>query len=118
MIYFEDGFINYALHLHANSLYLFNKVGYYYIFNNQSTTNKVKKQLEMRCFLLYLQFIFENIKNNQSEKKIIKYFLKIYINNNKENKREVLAYLKINIQNLKRELSDNLKFYFSLNNSE
>lgn len=85
MIYYEDGFINYALHINANSLYLFNHIGYYYIFNKQSVTNNVNKILEVKCFLLYLKFIKENIKNNSKEKNITSYFLQSYINNQGNN---------------------------------
>ena len=86
MIYFEDGFINYALHRNAKSLYLMKNIGYFYIFNNESITNNVNKNLEIKCFLLYLNFIFENSKNNEYEKNMSIHFLKSYINNQKDNK--------------------------------
>ena len=100
MIYYEDGLINYALHLNANSLYLMNTIGYYYIYNNQSVTNKVNKNLELICFLLYLKFIYENTKNNDYEKKIVLSFMDIYIKN-KRNNTQLLKYLNIYIKNLK-----------------
>jgi len=92
MIYFEDGFINYALNRNANSLYLLNNLGYFYINNKQSSTNTVNKNLELKCFLLYLKYIFDNSKNNPYEKKIPLYFLKMYINN-QNNQTKYLKYL-------------------------
>ena len=104
MIYFEDGFINYALHQNAKSLYLFNNLGYYYIFNKKSSTNTVNKNLELKCFLLYLKFIFENSKNNKNEKNIAPYFLKVYINN----QRNQTNYLKYNNLFLNRKSHFNI----------
>ena len=86
MIYFEDGFINYALHRNAKSLYLMKNVGYYYITNKKSITNYVNKNLEIKCFLLYLNFLFENSKNNDYEKKMVFHLLQAYIKNQKRNK--------------------------------
>lgn len=85
MIYYEDGLINYALHLNANSLYLMNTIGYYYIYNNQSVTNKLNKNLELICFLYYLNFINDNTKNNNYEKKIVFTFINLYLENQKNN---------------------------------
>ena len=86
MIYFEDGFINYALHRNAKSLYIMKNVGYYYITNKKSITHYVNKNLEIKCFLLYLNFLFENSKNNDYEKKMVFHLLKVYINNQKNYK--------------------------------
>ena len=94
MIYFEDGFINYALHRNSKSLYLLKKYGYFYAFNKNSITNNVNKILEIKCFLLYLEYILENSKNNEFEKNMVFYFLKIYINNQK-NQPNFLNFLKI-----------------------
>lgn len=94
MIYFEDGFINYALHRNSKSLYLLKKYGYFYAFNKNSITNNVNKILEIKCFLLYLEFILENSKNNEFEKNMAFYFLKIYINNQKKQP-NFLNFLKI-----------------------
>ena len=100
MIYFEDGFMNYALHLNANSLYLMNKIGYYYIYNKQSVTNKINKKLEIICFLQYIKFIIENTKNNIYEKKIVSYYLNIYIKNQKNNTKS-MKYLNISLKKMK-----------------
>ena len=83
MIYYEDGLINYALHLRAKSLYLMKNIGYFYIYNNQSVTNKINKNMELQNFLLYLKFIIENTKNNNYEKNMVTYFLKIFIINHR-----------------------------------
>jgi hypothetical protein len=105
MIYFEDGFINYALHRNAKSLYLMKNVGYYYITNKKSVTNYVNKNLEIKCFLLYLNFLFENSKNNDYEKKMVFHLLQAYINNQKRNKN----FLSI-IKNLINILKSNFNF--------
>ena len=105
MIYFEDGFINYALHRNAKSLYLLNNVGYYYISNNNSVTNNVNKNLEIKCFIFYLNFVFENSKNNQHEKNMANNLLQLYINNQKSSTK----YLNI-IRNLIKILESNSLF--------
>lgn len=92
MIYFEDGFINFSLHLNAKSLFLMNTLGYYYIYNNQSVTNKVKTNLELINFCLYLKYIIENIKN-QYKKNMTSYFLKRYINE-RINNTHAMKYIK------------------------
>ena len=100
MVYFEDGLINYALHLNANSLYLLNIIGYFYINNIKSITNKINKNLEIICFLYYLKFIIENTKNNKYENIMAQYFLKMYLNNQR-NKTEFLKYLKVFMKKMK-----------------
>lgn len=105
MIYFEDGFINYALHRNAKSLYLMKSVGYYYITNKKSITHYVNKNLEIKCFLLYLNFLFENSKNNDYEKKMVFHLLQVYINNQKTNKN----FLSI-IKNLINIMKSNFNF--------
>ena len=95
MIYFEDGFINYALHRNAKSLYLLSNIGYYYIFNKGSATHTVNKKLELKCFSLYLKFILENSKNNQHEKIMAFHILKKYLNNQKKNKEKFSLSIKI-----------------------
>ena len=82
MIYFEDGLINYALHLNANSLYLLEHIGYYYIFNNVSVSHYVNINLYFKCFFIYLKFLIEKTKNNEYEKDINFFILKEYIYEN------------------------------------
>ena len=81
MIYFEDGFINYALHRYAKSLYIMKKIGYFYIQNNESVTNNKNRTLEIQCFLLFLNFVLENSKNNEFEKNMSIQLLKEYLIN-------------------------------------
>ena len=50
MIYFEDGLMNLALHLNANSLYLLNHIGYYYIFNKDSVSHLVNLRKKNETF--------------------------------------------------------------------
>lgn len=116
MIYFEDGLINYALHRNARSLYLMKNIGYFYIFNNESTTNNVNKNLEIKCFLLYLNFIFENSKNNEYEKNMSFHLLKAYMKNQKDNK-NYLNIIKNLTYILKKKFNFNrFKHIFSIEN--
>ena len=80
-------------------------VGYYYITNKKSITHYVNKNLEIKCFLLYLNFLFENSKNNDYEKKMAFHLLQAYINNQKRNKN----FLSI-IKNLTNILKSNFNF--------
>ena len=82
MIYFEDGLINYALHLNAKSLYLLDHIGYYYIFNNISVSHYVNIDLYFKCFFIFLKFLIEKTKNNEYEKDINFFILKEYIPDN------------------------------------
>ena len=114
MIYFEDGFINYALHRNAKSLYIMKNVGYYYITNKKSITHYVNKNLEIKCFLLYLNFLFENSKNNDYEKKMVFHLLQAYINIQKRNK-NFLSIIKNLINILKSNFNFNrFKNFFSI----
>ena len=65
MIYFEDGLLNFALHRNAKSLYLLKKIGYYYIFNKDSVSRYINIQLYLKCFFIFIKYIFENTKNNK-----------------------------------------------------
>lgn len=82
MIYFEDGLINYALHLNAKSLYLLNHFGYYYIFNQESVSHSINMESYLKCFFIYLKFFVEKTKNNEYEKDIIFFLLNEYIKEN------------------------------------
>ena len=82
MIYFEDGLINYALHLNAKSLFLLDHIGYYYIFNNKSVSHYVNIDLYFECFFIFLKFLIEKTKNNEYEKEINFFILKEYIPEN------------------------------------
>ena len=82
MIYFEDGLINYALHLNAKSLYLLDHIGYYYIFNNKSVSHYINKDSYFKCFFIFLKFLMEKTKNNKYEKEINFFILNEYIPEN------------------------------------
>ena len=75
MIYFEDGLINFALHRNVKSLYLLKKIGYYYIFNKYSVSRYINIELYLKCFFIFIKYIYENTKNNKYEKDIIFYLL-------------------------------------------
>jgi len=68
LIYFEDGVINYILYRIVKSFYFKNKLGYFYIANNQSITlSKVSKEY-FKSIFVYLKLIFEYSKNTKHEK--------------------------------------------------
>ena len=68
MVGLEDCLINFSLHRNAQSLYLLNKLGYYYIYNNNSITHKKSVNRTLKFRFLYLKFIYENTKNTLFEK--------------------------------------------------
>lgn len=68
MIGLEDGLINFSLHRNAKSLYLLNKLGYYYTYNNKSITRIKKKKRTCKYRFLYLKFLYENTRNTLFEK--------------------------------------------------
>ena len=79
MIYFEDGLINFALHFNAKSLFLYKKIGYYYIFNKDSVSRSLNYNIYLKCYFLYLKFLLDNIKNKKYEKNMIIFLLNEYI---------------------------------------
>ena len=79
MIYFEDGLLNFELYRNTKSLYLYKKIGYYYIFNKDSASSRINIKSYLKCFFIYLKFIIEKTKNNKYEKDIIFYYLNKYI---------------------------------------
>lgn len=82
MIYFEDGLINYALHLNAKSLFLLNHIGYYYIYNKESVSRSLNIDSYLKCFFIFLKFLIENTKNNKFEKDILFFIFQEYIKEN------------------------------------
>ena len=82
MIYFEDGLINFALYRNSESLYLYKKIGYYYIFNENSVSRKLNINLYLKNLFLFFKFVLENTKNNVYEKNIIFHLLNEYIIDN------------------------------------
>jgi glycosyltransferase involved in cell wall biosynthesis len=72
MTFMEDSIINYLLHKTSKSYLFLKKIGYYYIRNSQSITNNLFKisDLRIKFIFIYLNFLFENTKNNSYEKDI------------------------------------------------
>ena len=81
MIYFEDGLINFALHRNAKSLYLLKKIGYYYILNKNSVSRHMNINSYIKCFFIFIKYIYESIKKNKYEKSIVSILISIYIQN-------------------------------------
>ena len=75
MIYFEDGLINFALHRNVKSLYLLKKIGYYYAFNNDSVSHFMDISSYIKCFFIFIKYIYENTKDNKYEKDMISYLI-------------------------------------------
>jgi glycosyltransferase involved in cell wall biosynthesis len=66
--FYEDGLINYFIHLSAKSLYFLKKIGYFYMPNNEGVVHNKHykyKKLKAKFFFIYLKFVFEYSKNNQ-----------------------------------------------------
>ena len=82
MIYFEDGLINFALHLRVKSLFLLKNIGYYYFFNKDSVSRSLNLNLYIKNYFLYLKYLIENTKNNKHEQNMIFYLLNLYIYEN------------------------------------
>ena len=87
----EDGLMNYFLYRTVKSLYFIQKVGYYYLTNNESITQTKfrNKKLKIKFIFLYLKFIFEFSKNTKYEKNMANalfysIFKKKYINKYKK----------------------------------
>ena len=81
MIYFEDGLINFALHRNAKSLYLLKKIGYYYILNKNSVSRHMNINSYIKCFFIFIKYIYNSIKKNKYEKSIVSILISIYIQN-------------------------------------
>ena len=82
MIYFEDGLINFALHLKVKSLYLLKNIGYYYFFNADGVSRSVNRNLYLKNYFIYLKYLDENTKNIKIEKDMIFFLLNLYIYDN------------------------------------
>jgi len=82
MIYFEDGLMNFSFYLNTGSLYLLRKIGYYYFKNNDSISIKLQINYYYENLFLLLKYVYENTKNNLTEKKITFFLLQNYINKN------------------------------------
>ena len=87
MTNFEDGIMNFILYRTVNSFYFMNKIGYYYIRNNESITLKplVNHDNNMKHVFLHLKLVLENTKNNQYEKDMANAVFKRFQDMIKEN---------------------------------
>jgi glycosyltransferase involved in cell wall biosynthesis len=79
MIYFEDGLMNYALHRNVKSLYFLKEIGYYYIYNGVSVSHFRDTSFYLKCFFIFLKYIYENTNDNTYEKDMVFYLLNLYI---------------------------------------
>jgi len=71
MLFYEDGLLNYFIHLVGKSFYFLKKrIGYLHLRNSESITkNDFKYKYEIsKCLFIYLKIVFENSKNNQYDK--------------------------------------------------
>ena len=73
MINLEDGIMNFILYRTVKSFYFLNKIGYYYLQNNQSITIKptVNYDNKIRFIFIHWKFVFDYTKNNQYEKDMV-----------------------------------------------
>jgi len=71
MIFYEDGLLNYFVHLAGKSLYFLKKrVGYQHFIAEESINNNIFKikYTVSKCLFIYLKLVFENSKNTQYSK--------------------------------------------------
>ena len=76
MIFYEDTLINFMLYKIVKSCFFLNNVGYLYISNPKSSTkafveNNIYTNKLLNSLFLFLNFIFQNTKNNKYEKNMI-----------------------------------------------
>ena len=74
MTFFEDGLINYFIHLSGKSFYYLEKIGYLYMDNKEGVNlnkNYFYKKLRTNYFFIYLKFVLDYSKNNQYFKDMI-----------------------------------------------
>ena len=73
MTFFEDGLINYFVHLVGKSLYFLKAIGYYHVQNTESITRNDFKfnDLKLKLFFIFLKLVFENSKNTHYNKDVI-----------------------------------------------
>ena len=78
MVFYEDGLINYFVHLVGKSFYfLKKKVGYHHLKGTQSITkNDFKYEyVIIKNLFIYLKFVFKNSKNTQFSKDKVNYLM-------------------------------------------
>jgi len=84
MLFYEDGLLNYFIHLVAKSFYFLKKrVGYYHLRTAESITkNGFKYKYEIsKCLFIYLKLVFENSKNTKYSKDKVNHLMS-FINDN------------------------------------
>ena len=84
MVFFEDGLINYFVHLVGKSFYFLKKrVGYHHLRTVESITKNYFKYKYARTkyLFIYLKFVFENSKNTKYSKDKVNHLMS-FINNN------------------------------------
>ena len=108
MIFYEDTLINYMLYKISKSFYYLKDLGYYYIFNPNSSTigyKKTEKTINrlLYSFFLFLKFIALYTKNNKYEKDMANAFIE----------KEMKVILTSEMCN---KINNNYKFYESIIN--
>ena len=84
MVFYEDGLINYFIHLVGKSFYFLKKrVGYHHLRTAEIITKNVfkYKYAKTKSLSIYLKFVFENSKNTKYSKDKVNNLMS-FINNN------------------------------------
>jgi len=105
---YEDRIINFLIHRKAKSFYFLKKIGYQYLRNSESVSNKMFKLSEQRLNFIfkYIKFLFEYTKNVKREKDIINIILTI-LNRRKNSMESHISSMNYN---------SNWKFYYDIIN--
>ena len=84
MTFFEDGLLNYFIHLEGKSLFFLKKIGYVYIKNTESITKNTFKlnTLKFKLLFFYLKLVFDYSKNTQYCKDVVNSIFNFFIKNN------------------------------------
>ena len=84
MTFFEDGLLNYFIHLEGKSLFFLKKIGYIYIKNTESITKNTFKlnTLKFKLLFFYLKLVFDYSKNTQYCKDVVNSIFNYFIKNN------------------------------------
>ena len=101
MVSYEDGLLNYFLYRNVKSFYFYKRIGYYYIKNNNSITNKGFNSNTMKSIFIYLKLVFQFSNNTAFEKDMFNNLFNLVVIRKSINKR--LNFIK-----------DNSKFYIDI----
>ena len=66
-------------YINVKSLYLLKKIGYYYIFNKDSVSRFLDISSYIKCFFIFIKYIYETTNDNKYEKDMISYLIILYI---------------------------------------